>query len=40
MSGEIITTKKITRNTNTSLRPIGRNLDPEKPEEWDSSTNK
>ena len=24
----------------TSLRPIGRNLDPEKPEEWDISTNK
>lgn len=28
------------RNSNTSLRPIGRNLDPDKPEEWDISTNK
>jgi len=28
------------RNCNTSLRPIGRNLDPDKPEEWDISTNK
>ncbi len=28
------------RNRNTSLRPIGRNLDPDKPEEWDISTNK
>ncbi len=28
------------RNINTSLRPIGRNLDPDKPEEWDISTNK
>ena len=28
------------RNSNTSLRPIGRNLDPDKPEEWDNSTNK
>jgi len=28
------------RNSNTSLRPIGRNLDPDKPGEWDISTNK
>ncbi len=28
------------KNSNTSLRPIGRNLDPDKPEEWDISTNK
>ncbi len=28
------------RKINTSLRPIGRNLDPDKPEEWDISTNK
>jgi len=28
------------RNSNTSFRPIGRNLDPDKPEEWDISTNK
>ena len=28
------------RNSNTSLRPIGRNLDPDKPAEWDISTNK
>jgi len=28
------------RNSNTSLRPIGMNLDPDKPEEWDISTNK
>ena len=27
-------------NSNTSLRPIGRNLDPDKAEEWDISTNK
>ena len=26
--------------SNTSLRPIGRNLDPDKAEEWDISTNK
>ncbi len=29
--------EKVT-NSNTSLRPIGRNLDPEKPEEWDTNT--
>ncbi len=40
LDNESILEKLITRNTNTSLRPIGRNLDPEKPEEWDSSTNK
>ena len=28
------------RDSNTSLRSIGRNLDPDKPEEWDISTNK
>jgi len=28
------------RNSNTPLRPIGRNLDPDKPEEWDISTNR
>ena len=27
-------------SSNTSLRPIGRNLDPDKPAEWDISTNK
>ena len=31
--------KKITTG-NTSLRPIGRNLDPDKPEEWDTNTYK
>ena len=31
--------EKLTK-ANTSLRPIGRNLDPNKPEEWDISTNK
>ena len=25
---------------NTSLRPVGRNLDPARPEEWDINTNK
>ena len=31
--------KKLSRG-NPSLRPIGRNLDPNKPEEWDINTNK
>ena len=37
---ESILDKKAKRNSDTSLRPIGRNLDPDKPEEWDISTNK
>jgi len=35
---ESILGKIAKRNSNTSLRPIGRNLDPDKPEEWDIST--
>ena len=32
--------EKLTKANNTSLRPIGRNLDPDKSEEWDTNTNK
>ncbi|ABV49930.1 Protoporphyrin IX Magnesium chelatase, ChlD subunit [Prochlorococcus marinus str. MIT 9215] len=37
---DLIVEKLINRNNKTTLRPIGRNLDPDKPEEWDISTNK
>ena len=40
LDNESILEKLTRRNCNTSLRPIGRNLDPDKPEEWDISTNK
>ncbi len=40
LDNESILEKLNKRNSNTSLRPIGRNLDPDKPEEWDISTNK
>ncbi len=40
LDNESILEKLTERNSNTSLRPIGRNLDPDKPEEWDISTNK
>ncbi|KGF89119.1 Protoporphyrin IX Mg-chelatase subunit D [Prochlorococcus marinus str. MIT 9107] len=32
--------EKLTKSSTTSLRPIGRNLDPNRPEEWDINTNK
>ena len=37
---ESILEKLTMSNSNTSFRPIGRNLDPDKAEEWDISTNK
>jgi len=40
LDSESILEKLTISNRNTSLRPIGRNLDPDKPEEWDISTNK
>ncbi|MDA9746842.1 magnesium chelatase ATPase subunit D [Prochlorococcus sp. AH-736-M13] len=40
LDNESLLEKLSKRNSNTSLRPIGRNLDPEKPAEWDISTNK
>ena len=40
LDNESIMEKLTLRNSNTSLRSIGRNLDPDKPEEWDISTNK
>jgi len=40
LDNESLLDKLTKRNINTSLRPIGRNLDPNKPEEWDISTNK
>ena len=40
LDNELILEKLTKSNSNTSLRPIGRNLDPDKPEEWDISTNK
>jgi len=40
LDNELILEKLIEKNSGTSLRPIGRNLDPDKPEEWDLSTNK
>ena len=40
LDNESILDKLTNRNRNTSLRPIGRILDPDKPEEWDFSTNK
>ncbi len=40
LDNESILEKLTMENSKTSLRPIGRNLDPDKPEEWDISTNK
>ncbi len=40
LDNESILEKLTNRNSNTALRPIGRNLDPDKPAEWDNSTNK
>ena len=40
LDNELILEKLTEKNSETSLRPIGRNLDPDKPEEWDISTNK
>ncbi len=40
LDNESILEKLLSTNSNTSLRPIGRNLDPEEPAEWDISTNK
>ena len=40
LNNELILEKLTEKNSGTSLRPIGRNLDPDKPEEWDISTNK
>ncbi|MDC3072859.1 magnesium chelatase ATPase subunit D [Prochlorococcus sp. AH-716-O10] len=40
LDNESILEKLTMSNSNTSLRPIGRNLDPDKVEEWDISTNK
>ncbi|MDC2974930.1 magnesium chelatase ATPase subunit D [Prochlorococcus sp. AH-736-K09] len=40
LDNESILEKLTSKNSNTSLRPIGRNLDPDKPAEWDISTNK
>ncbi|MDA9700742.1 magnesium chelatase ATPase subunit D [Prochlorococcus sp. AH-736-L23] len=40
LDNELILEKLTEKNSGTSLRPIGRNLDPDKPEEWDISTNK
>ncbi len=40
---EVLDNEAILENVtqaNTSLRPISRNLDPNKPEEWDANTNK
>ena len=40
LDNESILEKLTVSNSNTSLKPIGRNLDPNKPAEWDISTNK
>ncbi len=40
LDNELILEKLTEKNNGTTLRPIGRNLDPDKPEEWDISTNK
>ncbi len=40
LDNESILEKLTSKNSNTSLRPTGRNLDPDKPAEWDISTNK
>ena len=40
LDNESIMEKQTISNSQTLLRPIGRNLDPDKPEEWDISTNK
>ncbi len=40
LDNELILEKLTEKNSGTSFRPIGRNLDPDKPEEWDISTNK
>ena len=40
LDNESIMEKQTISNSQTLLRPIGRNLDPDKPEEWDTSTNK
>ena len=40
LDNESILEKLTMSNSNTSLKPIGRNLDPDKAEEWDISTNK
>ena len=40
LDNELILEKLTEKNSGTSLRPIGRNLDPDKPAEWDISTNK
>ncbi len=40
LDNELILEKLTEKNNVTTLRPIGRNLDPDKPEEWDISTNK
>ncbi len=40
LDNESIMEKLTMINSSTSLRPIGRNLDPDKAEEWDISTNK
>jgi len=40
LDNESILEKLTKRNSNTSLKPIGRNLNPDKPSEWDISTNK
>ncbi len=40
LDNESILEKLTMSNSNNSLRPIGRNLDPDKAEEWDISTNK
>ena len=40
LDNESILEKLTEKNNGTSLRPIGRNLDPDRPEEWDISTNK
>jgi len=40
LDNELILEKLTEKNSGTSLRPIGRNLDPDKPEEWDISINK
>ncbi len=40
LDNELILEKLTEKNSDTSLRPIGRNLDPDKSEEWDISTNK
>ena len=40
LDNESILEKLTMRNSNISLRPIGRNLDPNKTEEWDINTKK